>query len=118
MVRLITFAVLAGGLTFSMQVRSLAMGPAEFAASGKLACVLAEESLGYVSKTEYGNLTEQVLEGFDQQESDAIYAKALGYYDGLMFGIPAGDQERVYSRLRNFVSSKACAFSAPVNVLI
>lgn len=118
MTRLITGVVLAGSLMFSVQARSLAMGPEEFAASGRLACVLAEESLGYLSKSEYGDLAEQVLEGFDQQETDAIYAKALGYYDGLMFGIPSGDQQQVYARLRNFVSSETCAFSAPVNLVI
>ena len=118
MARLINCTVLAASLLFSTQVSSLALGAKEFAASSRLTCVLAEESLGYLSSTEYGDMTEQVLDGFDQQETDAIYAKALGYYDGLMFGIPADDQRQIYARLRNFLDSKACAFSAPVNLYI
>ena len=40
--------------------------------------------------------------------SDVIYAQALGYFDGLMFGIPAGDDREVSARLQEYLSSAAC----------
>jgi hypothetical protein len=87
---------------------ALSMGTDEFHASRAMACVLAEESLGHLSETEYGARTHEVLDGFDDAERDAIIAKALGYYDGLMFAIPGDDPQRVHKRLRVFVGSDAC----------
>ncbi len=89
-------------------VSALAMGSADFAAARQLTCVLAQESLGYLDADEYAEQTEAVLGGFDQAESDVIYAKAIGYYDGLMFGVAASDQRGVNARLKEFVSSQAC----------
>jgi hypothetical protein len=82
--RFLLLLVLVGG---TGQATALSLGPEEFAASTQLTCVLAQESLGYLSEDEYGSLTHNVLADFDASESDAIYAKALGYIDGLMFGI-------------------------------
>jgi hypothetical protein len=89
-------------------VSALAMGSADFAAARQLTCVLAQESLGYLDADEYAQQTAAVLGGFDQAESDVIYAKAIGYYDGLMFGVPASDQRSVNARLQEFVSSQSC----------
>ena len=100
----------------SLEAAALAMGPDEFAASKAMACVLAQESLNYLSQDEYRELTETVLQDFDQQESDAIYAKALGYFDGLMFGIPAEDERQVNARLMEFVGSPACSMNRTVGL--
>jgi hypothetical protein len=95
----IPFAVL------SQQASALSFGLEEFAASRQLACVLAEESLGYLSEVEYGEKTHTLLDGFDETERDNILAKALGYYDGLMFAV---DSEQVNERLATFVDSASC----------
>mgnify|MGYP003660634797 FL=1 len=84
------------------------MAPEEFTASRQLACVLAMESLGQLSEEEYGNRTHSVLDGFDEAEQGNILAKALGYYDGLMFEIP-DDNGAVNSRLESFISSGTCS---------
>jgi hypothetical protein len=91
-----------------LQAGALALGPEEFQASRKLACVLAEQTLGYLSEDEYGEKTHNVLDGFDQAEQDTILAKALGYYDGLMFAIASDDQLQVSLRLETFVASESC----------
>ena len=38
----------------SQQASALSLAPEEFVASRQLACVLAEQSLGYLSEVEYG----------------------------------------------------------------
>ena len=99
------FSLSAG---FSTQAHSLAMGPDEFVAARHLTCVLAQEALGYLSEDEYGAMTHDVLDGYDQAESDVIYAKALGYYDGLMFGLQADDELMINDRLQQYVESQSC----------
>tara|TARA_R110001599_G_scaffold353795_2_gene597897 strand:- start:37273 stop:37491 length:219 start_codon:yes stop_codon:yes gene_type:complete len=46
------------------QASALSFAPEEFLASRQLACVLAEQSLGYLSEVEYGEKTHSVLDGF------------------------------------------------------
>lgn len=87
---------------------ALSLAADEFQASRQLACVLAEESLGYLSQEEYGARTHTVLDGFDETERDTILAKALGYYDGLMFSIEDDDAQQVSQRLETFVASASC----------
>lgn len=94
--------------TLSVNAQSLALGPDQFAAAKNLACVLAQESLGYLSEDEYATLSDEALDGFSEQEVDVIRAKALGYYDGLMFGLPSTDEQQVNERLREFVESRTC----------
>jgi hypothetical protein len=95
------------------QAHALSLGVEEFQASRQLACVLAEQSLGYLSEEEYGAKTHTVLDGFDDGERDNILAKALGYYDGLMFSI---EPEQVNERLQTFVASASCADDGYQNV--
>ncbi len=104
--RLLVTALL---LITSIQVQALALGPDDFAAAKRLSCVLAQDSLGYLSEDDYAALTDEVLEEYDATDGDVIYAKALGYFDGLMFGIPEQDAAGIQSRLRSFVDSHACA---------
>jgi len=101
-----------GGLLLSLLMPStaqaLALGPKEFAAAKNVACVMAQDSLGYLSADDFNDLVDQALSDFDDEDGDVVYAKAVGYFDGLMFGIPESDQRRVKQRLREFNSSRAC----------
>ena len=103
------FAISLGILLGIVSQNSLALTSSaeEFHASRALACVLAEQSLGYLTEQQYGERTHDVLDGFDDAERDQILAKALGYYDGLMFSIEE-DAEQVQQRLRSFTGSTAC----------
>ncbi len=96
-------------LSCSAPLWGLSLAPEEFQASRDMACVLAEQSLGYLSEEEYGTRTHTVLDGFEDEERSNILSKALGYYDGLMFAIAGDDTEAVNARLQQFVSSPACA---------
>lgn len=102
----------------SQQASALSLAPEEFLASRQLACVLAEQSLGYLTEEEYGAQTHTVLDGFDEFERDNILSKALGYVDGLMFAIAADDAEQVNNRLQDFVESDACAEGGYVGVTV
>ena len=53
------------------QASALSLAPEEFRASRQLACVLAEQSLGYLSEEEYGSRTHDVLESFDEKIGSA-----------------------------------------------
>ena len=110
--RVLTLCVTLWASSLATHVQALAMGPEDFVAARHLTCVLAQESLGYLSEAEYADLTGQVLDGYDQSESDVIYAKALGYYDGLMFGLPASDDRQISARLQEFLASSACTVFA------
>ena len=96
------------GSVFAQQAASLSLAPEEFVASRQLACVLAEQSLGYLSEKEYGARTHTVLDGFDDMERDNILAKALGYMDGLMFSIDDANPDQVNERLQSYVQSNSC----------
>ncbi len=95
-------------LLLASQARALALGPEDFAAAKQLTCVLAQESLGYLSDEDFASLTNEVLEDYDASQSDVVYAKALGYFDGLMFGLPEADAAVINQRLRSFLESQAC----------
>lgn len=90
---------------------ALSLAPEEFTASRQMACVMAQQSLGQLTEQEYGERANTVLDGFDGAERDNIIAKALGYYDGLMFAIPEDDQQGLDLRLESFVSSSTCSGS-------
>ena len=104
-------ALLALALLGSSHTLALSMAADEHHASRQMACVLAQESLGQLSEEEYGERTHTVLHGYDETERDTILAKALGYYDGLMFSLPDNDSEKVRMRLLDFVDSSTCSES-------
>lgn len=105
-------------LLASKQASALALAPEEFHASRLMACVLAEQSLGRLSAEQYGERAHAVLDGFDEAERNSILAKALGYYDGLMFSIAADDREQVKDRLEAFVFSSSCQQDGYRNVTL
>ena len=95
-------------LVLPLSASALSLGPDEFAAAKRLTCVLAQDSLGYLEESDYAEQTGKVLEAFDGETGDVVYAKALGYFDGLMFGIPEHDGRAVAERLRTYLDSRAC----------
>lgn len=95
-------------LAYSTQGVALSFAPEEFQASRKLACVLAQQSLGQLSEAEYGERAHTVLDGFDEIERDNILAQAVGYYGGLVFSPSGKDAADVNPKLEDFLSSSTC----------
>ena len=93
---------------------ALSLGPDEFASAERLTCVLAQQSLGYLSEEEYTDKTGQLLEDYGQDQSDVIYAKALGYFHGLMFGLDERSESELISRTQVFLNSQACLVNTGV----
>ena len=91
------------------EASALALAAEEFKASRLMACAMAQQALGQLSEQEYGEQALDVLDGFEAKERDTIIAKAVGYYDGLMFSIDEGDRRAHDLRLRDFVSSSSCS---------
>jgi hypothetical protein len=87
---------------------ALSLGPDEFASARQLTCVLAQDSLGYLSDEEYEQEVGRILDDYSDEAADVVYAKALGYFDGLMFGIPETDRAEIRDRLLSFNASQAC----------
>ena len=85
-------------LAYSTQGAALSLAPEEFTASRKLACVLAQQSLGQLSEEEYGNRAHTLLDDFDEDERDNILAQAIGYYGGLMFS--TADRDAAQAELK------------------
>ena len=110
--KMVVAALLLAGSGFS---QALALGPDEFAAARQLTCVLAQDSLGYLNESQYDDMIGDVLDSYTDVDGDVIYAKALGYFDGLMFGIPERDQGQINARLQSFVESQACTRIVGVN---
>lgn len=96
-------------LAYATQGAALSLAPEQFEASRKLACVLAQQSLGQLSEEEYGNRAHTLLDGFDDEERDAVLAQAVGYYSGVMFSAADADQRQTTLRLQDFVSSNTCS---------
>jgi hypothetical protein len=96
-------------LAYATQGAALSMAPEQFSASRKLACVLAQQSLGQLSEEEYGNRAHTLLDGFDEAERNAVLAQAVGYYSGIMFSASSADKHQMSLRLQDFVSSNTCS---------
>jgi len=95
-------------LAYSTQGAALSFSRDEFEASRKLACVLAQQSLGQLSEDEYGAKTHTVLDGFDDTERDHILAQAVGYFGGLLYTNARDDKASETVRLEEFVASSTC----------
>lgn len=104
-VKLSVWVLLAG---LAGRSYALALGPEEFASARQLTCVLAQSTLGYLGQDDYADRVDEVLGAYDEADADVVFAKALGYYDGLMFEIPADDERQIGSRLERFLESQAC----------
>lgn len=105
----IYFTLAAALSTASLTAQALAIGPKGFQAAKRLSCVLAQESLGYLGDDEFGDAMEAVLGEFEAAESDVVYSQALGYYNGLLFGVDLQDNRQFNARLRSYLGSQACS---------
>lgn len=106
--------VLLMAVALSPLANALALGSAELQASKALSCVLAEDALGYLEEDQFNARFDDVVDGFSDGAVDVIYAKALGYIDGLLFGVAPQDQGEASRRLQDLSNSQAC--SRPVKM--
>jgi hypothetical protein len=90
------------------QVSALSLAPEEFDASRKMACMLAQQTLGRLSDDEYGAKAHSLLDRFEENERDNILAQAVGYYGGVMFSRNEQDERETTLRLEDFVTSSTC----------
>ncbi|MEE4192738.1 MAG: hypothetical protein V2I66_14250 [Halieaceae bacterium] len=104
----IAFSLITALATLPVVANALELGAEDFVAAREMTCVLAQDSLGYLSADEYAEMAEAILADYDQTQTDVIYAQALGYFDGLMFGLPESDEREISARLQSFVASGAC----------
>lgn len=111
-------AVLAAALILAPLAQALSIGGAELRASRALSCVLAEDALGYLLEEQFTERFDAVVEGFSEGTVDIIYAKALGYIDGLLFGVSAEQRDEAMRRLQELSSSRACTPGTPVGVAL
>ena len=96
-------------MAVAMHSSALSLAPKEFEASRKLACVLAQQSLGQLTEQEYGEKANSLLDGFDDTERDNVLAQAVGYFGGLMFSSTEKDAQARTLRMEDFVASGTCS---------
>jgi hypothetical protein len=112
----VRLAVLLGAFSAASFANALALGSAELTASKSLGCVLAEDALGYLDEDQFTQRFDQVVDGFSEERIDVIYAKALGYIDGLLFGLSSSDSTVAMMRLQDFSTSQACSRAVAIGV--
>ena len=71
--------------------------------------MLADDALGYLDEAQFDQRFDEVVNGFDAEQTDVIYAQALGYIDGLLFGIDGAQSKIAEDRLRQYSDSARCA---------
>ncbi|MEO1081670.1 MAG: hypothetical protein AAFY29_19085 [Pseudomonadota bacterium] len=100
---------LASALTVmcASAAQALSLSPAHLNAAERLSCVLADDALGFISESQFNERFDDAVRGFDNKGVDIIYAKALGYVDGLLFGARAG--EEATQRLQALSGSDVCS---------
>lgn len=103
------------GLFASVSANALTLSSGELMAAKELGCVLAEDALGYLNESQFNNRFDAAVADFSEEQTDVIYAKALGYIDGLLFGVPNGEEAAAAQRLEALSSSEACSRFAPVS---
>ncbi len=88
---------------------ALTVGADELRAAKGLGCVLADDALGYLSEEQFNQRFDETVAGLSAEQEDVAYATALGYIDGLLFGVPSGNQRAATERLQAFSESEACS---------
>jgi len=94
----------------SVPGQALTLSPAHLEAAERLGCVLADDALGQLDEAQFNRRFDAAVRGFDDRAVDVIYAKALGYVDGLLFGASMGPEAE--QRLRAFAGSSSCTARA------
>ena len=92
------------------QVQALTLSSNELDAAQRLGCVLADDALGYLNEDQFNNRFDAAVGDLSDEQVDVIYAKALGYIDGLLFGVSSGDQHEATGRLLSYSNSGSCDF--------
>ncbi|MEM9759812.1 MAG: hypothetical protein AAF933_11300 [Pseudomonadota bacterium] len=107
---------LFGALTLacSAAAQALSLSPAHLSAAERLSCVLADDALGFMTEAQFNERFDDAVRGFDTKGVDIIYAKALGYVDGLLFGARAG--EEATARLQALSGSETCSVQTAAKV--
>lgn len=100
-------AVLAFVLV-TQPAQALSLGTEELQAAEQLGCVLADDALGYLNEEEFNWRFDNAVAEVSEDQVDVIYAKALGYIDGLLFGVSGEHSEVVERRLKSLSNSTAC----------
>lgn len=95
----------------SMPLQALTLSADHLVAAESLSCVLAEDALGYLDEDQFNSRFDASVVGFDEQAVDIIYAKALGYIDGLLFGVSSQAQGEASKRLEAYSDSSRCSTS-------
>ena len=103
---LVTFCLSAAA------AQALTLSSAHLDAAQQLGCVLADDALGYLDENQFNDRFDEAVAGFDDEAVDVIYAKALGYIDGLLFGIADGEASEASRRLLAFSASGRCEAAA------
>jgi hypothetical protein len=106
-----TAALVAVLAWVALPVHALTLSPDHLAAAESLSCVLAEDALGYLDEEQFNERFDASVVGFDEPAVDVIYAKALGYIDGLLFGVTSGAEGEAASRLEAYSASSRCSAS-------
>jgi hypothetical protein len=95
----------------SFGAQALSLGSDELHAAQRLGCVLADDALGYLDEEQFNRRFDEAVTDLSEAQVDVIYAKALGYIDGLLFGVPSGKPDAATRRLLDFSSSHSCSES-------
>jgi len=101
---LFTVAVLSASPAYA-----LTLSGEHLAAAEDLSCVLAEDALGRLDEQQFNRRFDAAVLGFDEASVDVIYAKALGYIDGLLFGLSEEARGEAAGRLERFSQGPQCA---------
>lgn len=96
-------------LVMSASASALTLSSAELGAAQQLGCVLADDALGYLDEAQFNSRFDETVDQFSEEQVDVIYAKALGYIDGLLFGVPSQESSLAAQRLESFSNSGACS---------
>lgn len=106
------FFITAVTAVVSVQAQALTLSSVELDTAAQLSCVLADDALGYLNEDQFNDRFDEVVGDLSEAQVDVAYAKALGYIDGLLFGVTAGSADIANGRLESYSNSGRCAYSA------
>ncbi|WP_439108099.1 hypothetical protein [Congregibacter sp.] len=96
----------------SLPAQALTLSSVELNAAAHLGCVLADDALGYLNEEQFNSRFDEAVGDLSDEQVDVIYAKALGYIDGLLFGVSPGNADIANQRLEAYSNSGSCAYGA------
>ena len=91
------------------QTHALTISSDELRAAKALGCVLADDALGYLTEEQFNERFDETVVGLSAEQEDVAYATALGYIDGLLFGVSNGNQAAAMERLQALSDSEDCS---------